>query len=142
DKTGEKYAVIREVLSTVGVDEVAQRHGIQAEKTDSGYVFLKARGRELRSKGVKIMIMGERSGHAWLMGEFENPVEVAVTYVAMAMKYQQAHRDSTNPFLDVYNQNTVPYIQSARFQPPFHDAFLKELGEKFGKAAGWQYSPG
>jgi phosphomannomutase len=142
EKTGEKYIAICDVLSTEGVDEVGAKYGIGVRKTDAGYVFLKAEGRDLRAQGHKVMILGERSGHAWLMGEFENPLEVAITYAVMAVKYQQAHPESANPFLDVYQTNTVPYLQSARFQPPFHDAYLQMLGNEFGAAAGWTYTPG
>lgn len=141
-KTGKRYAIIREILSTRGVDDVAAREGFQVEVTDSGYVFLKLRALFLLLKKIIAALMGERSGHIWQMGAFENPIEVAVTYAVMAMKYKQDHPESDNPFYEVYRQNTVPYLQATRFTPPLHEDLLKQLEQDFGAEYGWTYKPG
>lgn len=137
-----KVAVIRDVLSTQGVDVVAKNHGVTAAQTDSGYVFLKALAKVLRQEGYTIPKQAERSGHAWLdvTGEFENPIAVAIIFTVMALRYREERPEDY--FFYAYEHNTVPYQQSTRFQPAFHPEFLQRLADDPLNQSGWRYVPG
>lgn len=147
-----KIGVIRDVLGTFGVNDRAEELAKELEavvevfQTDSGYVFLKAERQRLLREGYTFPIYGERSGHCWLeaTGEFENPIAVAALFAVMVKKakYDETNTaKSRNPFWDTYTGNTIPYMQSTRFQPWFHPKFLAELSAHSGNKTGWRYDP-
>ncbi|MGE5308669.1 MAG: hypothetical protein ACM3OC_06270 [Deltaproteobacteria bacterium] len=143
-ETGKKVGVIRDVLGTSGVNDTGTRMGADVFQTDAGYVFLKALRQKLLDRYV-IPIYGERSGHCWLdvSGEIENPVAVAVLYAVMvkAEKYRDSRPVSDNAFFATYQANTVPYLQSPRFQPVFHPALLSRLSSDSRNTTGWKFDP-
>ncbi|MBI4706638.1 MAG: hypothetical protein HY761_01755 [Candidatus Omnitrophica bacterium] len=141
--TGKKIGVIRDVLGTFGVNDVANRSGVVPLQTDAGYVLLKKERQEKLKAGWVIPVYGERSGHSWLdvTGEVENPVAIAVLF-SVLVKQQNYEGDapkSANPFLSVYVKNSVPYVQSPRFQPPFHPDLLAKLSLDPRNNTGWKY---
>jgi len=142
---GKKVGVIRDVLGTFGVNNIADKLGIEPFQTDAGYVFLKALRRELLEDNYAIPIYGERSGHCWLdpTGEFENPIAVTALFAVMVkkLKYKNDKTDSENPFWEAYHENTVSYMQSPRFQPLFHQTFLSQLSSDPRNDTGWKYDP-
>jgi phosphomannomutase len=125
----ENIAIVRDVLSTRGVDDAARVHGILPEHTDAGYVFLKERVRALEARGYIVPVYGERSGHTWLdiTGAFENPIALAVLFAVMNMD-------------PMYKYEPVPYQQSPRFQPEFHPELLSILSVHEGNDTGWNAS--
>ncbi|MDO8603694.1 MAG: UTP--glucose-1-phosphate uridylyltransferase [Candidatus Omnitrophota bacterium] len=141
---GREVGVIRDVLGTFAVNDMASRLGIKAFQTDAGYVFLKALRRQLLPRGYIVPVYGERSGHCWLdvTGEFENPIAVAVLFATMVKesKYKDNATQSKNPFLEAYEENIIPYLQSTRFQPLFHPKFLSELSSDLRNNTGWTYN--
>ena len=140
---GKEVGVIRDVLGTFAVNDMASKLGIKAFQTDAGYVFLKALRRKLLPQGYVVPIYGERSGHCWLdaTGEFENPIAVAVLFATMVKeaKYKDGKTQSLSPFLETYQENTIPYLQSARFQPLFHPKLLAQLSFDPRNSTGWVY---
>ncbi|MGD9014825.1 MAG: glycosyltransferase, partial [Candidatus Omnitrophota bacterium] len=141
-----RLGVIRDVLGTYGVDDITQRLGIETFQTDAGYVFLKAKRKELQeAEGYVIPIYGERSGHCWLdvTGEIENPLAVAVLFATMVKKakYVNDKTEVMNPFFETYQEKSVPYLQSPRFQPAFHPVLLSRLSSDPRNDSGWRYDP-
>jgi phosphomannomutase len=137
-------AVIRDILSSRGVDEVARRNRLSVHITDSGYVFLNEKANQLRKEGIIPLIRVERSGHLWLdvLGDFENPIVVATLFALASLRHQKENRESTNPFSEIYLKGVVSHRQSARFQLPFHPKFLKELSSDPRNTNGYAYEPG
>lgn len=145
--TGKKVGVIRDVLGTFAVNDMANRLGVEIFQTDAGYVYLKEKRSSLLDQNYCVPIYGERSGHCWLdvTGEIENPIAVAVIFAIIVKKNKYDVDDVTrsiNPFLETYDGNTVPYLQSPRFQPPFHPVLLSLLSEEHGAEVGWDFASG
>ncbi len=140
-KSGKKIGVIKDVLGTNGVFDVAKALGVLEVQTDAGYVFLKAAKAELEKQGYVFPVYGEKSGHTWLhvSGEIENPLAVAILFAVIAAREMSG--DALNPILDVYRSHIVPYTSSPRFQPPFHPAYLKELGDNPQNETTWRFDP-
>jgi phosphomannomutase len=151
-QAGVKLGVIRDVLGTHGVNDVAGEKDVEFYQTDAGYVFLKKVKEAEEKKGYVIPIYGERSGHTWLhaSGEIENPLAVAVLFATLVKQQQrglfqdrvagvQKEGATLNPVLDVYRATTKPYSQSPRFQPFFHPALLTELSTDSNNKTGWKY---
>jgi len=140
---GKKVGIIRDVLGTFAVNEMASKLGVETFQTDAGYVFLKALKRKLIPQGYSIPIYGERSGHCWLdvTGEFENPIAIAVLFATMVKegKYKNNVAQSESPFLEAYQESIIPYLQSTRFQPLFHPVFLSQLSKDARNNTGWAY---
>jgi len=135
EHTGQKIAVIRDVLGTFAVNDKTGPMGAEAFQTDAGYVFLKELRQRLLAEGYTIPIYGERSGHCWLdiTGEIENPVAVAVLFAVMAKQEQYGQDNNAktkNPFLQAYRDKIIPYAQAPRFSAPFNPAFLKMLSDR------------
>jgi phosphomannomutase len=129
-------AVIRDVLGTESVDMAAQRLGAEAHQTDAGYVFLKARRKELMQEGYVVPIYGESSGHGWLQvtGPIENPLVITAIFGVMVAEYKKSHSDETAYACEglVKTNVSAPYRRSGRFDPGFHASLLRVLS---GKAA-------
>jgi hypothetical protein len=77
-------------------------------------------------------------------GEFENPIAVAVVFASMVKKmmFKGNERLSALPFFEAYNKAIIPYKQSERFTPLFHDDFLKVLSGDPANDTGWVYDGG
>lgn len=139
-----KIGVIRDVLGTFGINDMAAKLGAQVFQTDAGYVFLKAKREKLLDEGGWVVpIYGERSGHCWLdvSGEIENPLAVAVLFSTMVKqeKYRDNNPISRSPFIETYNEKSIAYVQSPRFQPLFHSALLVRLSADTRNTTGWRY---
>jgi len=120
EHTGQKIAVIRDVLGTFAVNDKTGLMGAEAFQTDAGYVFLKELRQRLLAEGYTIPIYGERSGHCWLdiTGEIENPVAVAVLFAVMAKQeqYGQDNNDKERKTRSAaYRDKIIPYAQAPRF---------------------------
>jgi triosephosphate isomerase len=147
-----KVGVIRDVLGTQGVNDVAAQLGVDMFQTDAGYVFLKAVKEKNEKEGYIFPIYGERSGHTWLhaTGEIENPLAVTILFALLAKREQSSAfekrnagqssaEESLNPVLDAYRANTIPYSQSPRFQPLFHPELIKSLSQDPRNTTGWTF---
>ncbi|MBT3406953.1 hypothetical protein HN419_07395 [Candidatus Woesearchaeota archaeon] len=133
-----KVAVVRDVLSSKGVDVKAMQLRYEPYQTDAGYVYLKAKVRALKDKGYVVPIYAERSGHAWthVTGVLEDPIVFSLFFVIMGLEYKSDEGD--NFFEGVLDKTLVHYKQSTRFQPLFADSFLEELSKKPGNVVGWK----
>ncbi|HNX81905.1 MAG TPA: hypothetical protein PKL77_07145, partial [Candidatus Omnitrophota bacterium] len=145
--TGRKVGVIRDVLGTFAVNDMSKRLGVDIFQTDAGYVYLKEKRSSLLDQNYCVPIYGERSGHCWLdvTGEIENPIAVAVILAVIVKKNKYTADNTThsiNPFLETYDENTIPYLQSPRFQPPFHPVLLSLLSDECGAEAEWDFATG
>jgi phosphomannomutase len=151
---GKKIGVIKDVLGTYGVKDVADSLGVEFSQTDAGYVFLKARKEEMEPQGYTFPVYGERSGHTWLhaTGEIENPVALGVLFAVLVKQQMNDYferremgtlleSDTLNPASDIYAKNTISYFQSPRFQPLFHPDLLKMLGEDSQNTTEWRFNP-
>lgn len=123
-------AVVRDVLGTEGVEKTAETLGIDTYQTDTGYVYLKEKAKQLKADGYIVPMYGESSGHGWLhvTGEIENPITLISLFGVMINKYKKEHSKSENLVDNIVKKNTViPYKRSGRFDPKFHKEFLEEL---------------
>ena len=139
-----KVAVVRDVLSTNGVDKKAEEFGYEIHQTDAGYVFLKAKVKPLKEAGYTVPVYAERSGHAWThtTGAFEDPIVVSLFFAIIGQEYLAEQPQASHPFLDAFRQNTIPYKQSTRFQPLFGELLLKELSVDPENKTGWTWEQG
>lgn len=139
-----RVAVVRDVLSTKGVDEKAQQLGYETFQTDAGYVYLKAKVRPLKEDGYTVPIYAERSGHAWThaTGAFEDPIVVLLFFGIMGMEFMRDHPGPLYSFSEAFQNNTIPYKQSTRFQPLFGEQLLRELSSDSGNDTGWTVDKG
>ncbi|MBU1864386.1 MAG: phosphoglycerate kinase, partial [Candidatus Omnitrophica bacterium] len=147
-KSGKKIGTIRDVLGTHGVNDSADRLGIDMFQTDAGYVFLKAVKEKMEAEGYVFPVYGEKSGHTWLdiSGEIENPLAVGVLFATLVREAKATFFDTKreegsteNPVIDFYNERTIPYSQSPRIMPFFHTEFLEELSSDEENKTGWVY---
>jgi len=153
DKRNEfKIGVIRDVLSTRGVDDRARELGVEPFKTNAGYVYLKAKKATLEPAGYLIAIIGEKSGHIFpdFSGVIENPVAVSVLFALLVKQEQKSLFDkrirgeslageTINPVMDVFESKATPYSQSPRFQPPFHPKLLENLSNDERNNTPWRF---
>ncbi|GEM_PF-1580850 len=138
-----KLAVVSDALSTAQVRDVCEKYGVEHYQTDAGYVFLKAKVRELESQGYLVPIYGERAGHFWLSatGVIEDPIAIAALYATMAAEYKREHAASRNPLVDATKavERIALYKTSERSQPPLHSNLLRLLTNTEANDTGWTY---
>ncbi|MCM8792825.1 MAG: hypothetical protein NC826_06805, partial [Candidatus Omnitrophica bacterium] len=136
-----KVGVVRDVLSTKGVDKKAEELGYESYQTDAGYVFLKAKVKALKENGYTIPIYSERSGHTWtqVTGAFEDPIIVSLFFNIIVSEHLQKNPTAPYPALEVYKKNSIPYKQSTRFQPLFGKPFLRQLSDDPENKSGWRF---
>ncbi len=134
-----EVAVVKDVMATKGVDVKARELGYRLEQTDTGYVFVKRKVRELKAAGYAVPISGERSGHIWtqVTGSFEDPLVVSLFFALQGAAYEQEHRIITHYWQQMYRENTVAYKQSFRLEPSFARPLLKELAASPENKTGW-----
>lgn len=127
-----KPMYVRDCLATDALVAQAATSGVTLETTDAGYVYLKKREREKAKEGFLTIAMGEASGHAWMdfTGAFENPIVVALLFVAMALgKASKTSGDlsKSDILYKIFNSLTIPYRKTTRFQPLFAPALLAQV---------------
>src|SRR5207247_209466 len=105
-----------DILSTRMVDEAATANGAKSFRSDAGYVYVKAEGRKREDEGYVVPVMGEKSGHAWLRiaGDYENPISVAIVFLAIVKQYMGKHPGSTHPYWETFRNAPVLFKQSER----------------------------
>ena len=147
-KHGKKgVAVVRDVLGTEAADKTADLLGIETFQTDAGYVFLKAKVKELKEAGFVVPVYGESSGHSWLevSGVFENPIVLSSLVGIMIKEYKDKYPNSEHAFEEVVKENiAVPYRRSGRFDPKFHPNLFRIISdnmspEQRAEVDNWTY---
>jgi phosphomannomutase len=141
-ESNKNIGVIKDVLSTFGINQICDKLNIKLFQTDSGYVFLKEVKAKEEENNFIFPIYGERSGHTWMeiSGEIENPLAVAICFCSKILHEKEKIINNLNDnelllfnlnlAYNVYNENTIHFSQSPRFQPLFHKGLLKTLSKE------------
>ncbi|HAR64533.1 MAG: hypothetical protein DKM50_10000 [Candidatus Margulisiibacteriota bacterium] len=144
---GKPVAIITDCLSTKAIHDEAKRLGIETFITDAGYVYLKAKARELRDEGYVVLGYFEASGHTWLdyTGEYENPITVGLLFAAMAVnEAKKAHlydgnSIQTGAIFGISEKKEIPYHRDApRFQPEFGQKVIDTVAALPENDTGWK----
>jgi len=162
-KERKKVAVIRDVLGTEMVDRVANKTflgsemalelaertlGIEVYPTDAGYVYLKAKRKDLKQHNYVVPVYGESSGHGWLdiTGPIENPIAIIALFGVMINEEKARYPQDTIKN-KIKESMVIPYKRSGRFDPLFHEQLLKTLSSDIERKArfkvhDWEYRRG
>ncbi|MCM8797798.1 MAG: HAD hydrolase family protein, partial [Candidatus Omnitrophica bacterium] len=137
-KIGKSLAVVRDVLGTEAVDNICKNLQVDVYQTDAGYVFLKAKVRELKNNGFVVPIYGESSGHAWLdvTGPIENPLAIAILFALIIKEYKNNNPNIAYLVESCLNKlsqrySKITFKRSGKINPPYQYHLLNLLYDNY-----------